>query len=260
MVINMYKKNLSFTWNKEWITKYESLYSFFQKIIYANNMSRNDIIESFSKTYSINTKNLDLNSLDNWNTNSVKNISKFNIIFNNQKIVHLISKSLRVNSNEIISSYFRFCPICIKSGHHNIFHQIKIFNQCIIHKVALVSICPICHNPISTIITDNAIPFQCNCGNFLFPIGNYIENISKWKEYYSYDISNNKTYMFLNNLGEKTYIIKNTYFYSVLKLKTDIAYLNKIISIFHNDCVFRFIRTLNPGTSGHLSNKLILHF
>lgn len=74
----------------------------------------------------------------------------------------------------------RHCPSCLEMGFHSPFHQIKMFNRCLIHGDKLVTQCVNCKNPFPYSLQsgESFHPFGCEiCGHIYMKEGRAIENL-----------------------------------------------------------------------------------
>lgn len=96
--------------------------------------------------------------------------------------------------NSFLSEHLRFCPECIKTGNHYIYHQFVFIKQCLIHKTDLIDKCPNCNEHISYIIKfqDCIDYYQCNkCKSYLFNDEDFGSVLDVW----------------INNINENTLLI-----------------------------------------------------
>ncbi len=169
-----------FTWNSEWIWKYESPWGVFEKFKLANEIKDTDIFNIFgteqikSKTkafYSYEER--DLNLLKSFDDNSL-----FKVLGVKLKEITLVNINGLIgafsNSNKLsfyIEKNLHFCPECIKLGYHSIFHQFKLLSKCPFHSnTTIQNRCPKCQNTIPYLLTDkwSRRPFTCKCGHHFY--------------------------------------------------------------------------------------------
>lgn len=172
------KKNKTMlTWNEEWITPYESIWSILNKIMLANNISVMGIC-----------KLLVVDNLSDKNYKKEANSLLFHQ-FNSKKTIQflgfdlsLYQKSLTaallgtIDSDSVnLSSYlyknFTYCPLCLKIGHHSILHQLSFLNFCPYHiqiplKFEFSSLYSLENNPLAQIndkINSTQFYFNIKC-------------------------------------------------------------------------------------------------
>jgi len=139
------KYNSSLTWNNSWVSNYESIWSIFEKIKIANNISNKEIYHLL--TYdSINHCSKDIVS----NCNSII-FSEFNdkpqdllcFDFNNHqnKIRSSLFGSINTDyltPSNIFKKDIAICSKCIQNNYHSVLHQLIFLNFCPFHHEPLV--------------------------------------------------------------------------------------------------------------------------
>ncbi|GAA6310356.1 hypothetical protein [Intestinibacter bartlettii] len=240
-----------YTWNKNWILKYQSIWCTIEKIKFSNYI---DGISLKKYLHSSLRKNViyDVNSLYISNYKFDKDILIDlceKDIFKN--INHELKKILGFIYNicdieKYIISDFRFCPYCIKTGYHSIFHQLNLFDKCIFHNISLEYKCSNCNKINSYCLKyDNSFGFICNnCGFNYLETTDFLKLINIWNSQYlnsKFDIDkylyNFKYKCFFTSLefylnkyvykSSNYYLKDNTFIYKFLNSKLKRNYLYK---------------------------------
>lgn len=229
--------NYRYTWNRNWVAPYESLWSILNKFAYFNNVSLQDVKnlfkDAFLKKFLIHRWNLHSISMDTDENNMSIILDLKPVELQKSVLTSMIPES----DIEWLTPYknLRYCPKCIVSGYHNIFHQMYLITKCPIHEVALMEECPNCRRNIPYDITDikTIRPYACrNCGyEFRVPFrrgmktdpyrlnGLMIDEFQQGKMDYIFDWFN----MFMNtsfSIPRTTHTALNKYF--VQQTKNDI--------------------------------------
>jgi hypothetical protein len=182
-------------WNEEWKRAYESPWSLFEKLKYANQASNYDLrliigtqqlIEKKSKI--INVKDRNLTSLSGFSERKLEELFGVNLkvelesFFQYYISVLPNSKKTLLEQMKPILSY---CVSCIKKGYHSYLHQLSFIDSCPFHNQKLLSKCDKCKANIPYRLnhyqsTEEFEPFQCpNCKNYLYePTSNFTK---EWK-------------------------------------------------------------------------------
>jgi hypothetical protein len=160
---------LQFTWNNNWIKKYESPWSIVEKFRYANNASEIDIINiiGYPKNRQTNSKKQDFNVLKGLDLDKFENLFG-QLITDHFKhdLTELVGFLSTFRRNIFMRDVLHYCPKCLSKGHHSIFHQIKLWDRCVYHDVPLQNSCPVCKNQYSYSLKFKTFqkPFICKCG------------------------------------------------------------------------------------------------
>ncbi|CAM3172240.1 hypothetical protein [Sporolactobacillus spathodeae] len=192
----MEKENVSsVTWKNEWIQPYESIWGILEKFRYANKLETIEVIRFFA--------NKDLRKKRNINptVKSYRNLISFSC-FDGEKTKKVLGLDLCEYYDKMINQllqpilnpiahrekYFRenltFCPICIETGYHSFFHQIKLFDKCVFHGVSLENTCRQCHAKTRYELSQSNDPFCCKCKHPLTQ-NNTFTFIMTWSNNYS---------------------------------------------------------------------------
>ncbi|WP_188455564.1 hypothetical protein [Virgibacillus oceani] len=162
----------TYTWNKEWITEYESPWSILKKFQYANCLSTNNIYDILGR------KNgkiyRDLYTLSGFDDHLLEKALQFPLKKENNAFLIDILEPL-MDSKELEQGYLRlyfmrdfftFCPVCISNTYHSLLHQFIFIHKCPFHPVPLKDTCPNCNQKIPYELDDQYFksPFTCICG------------------------------------------------------------------------------------------------
>jgi hypothetical protein len=251
----------SLTWNTNWISEFESPWSIFEKLNYANLFTKKDYFNLFSTVKKGdrvgNRFNLYLlSALDN---DSMKRKIGFSLKEYNQGVMNSLSGFLHNGTVEHTGSRFKkirywknsltFCLECLKNGHHSILHQFGLFKFCPYHLTPLIDHCPSCFHQYPYEITDPKhfeSPYTCICG---YKFKSAVKGIlsEEWNNYTSHDIIDPmvKTWIHLNEDEQQVF---NTF------------YLSSHTSVFETPQILSFLLSLlnkiepNSQIDSHISS------
>lgn len=125
----------SYTWRNNFINPYESLWSLVQKFCMLNS-----ITEAEFYTRVCGTRNSYFRKIQEVNPYYIfrltpplnKELSEvFKIVENDYVKLNCFSIN---NLGTYMRTQLSYCPICIKSGYHSVFHQLKFIDTCFIHE------------------------------------------------------------------------------------------------------------------------------
>lgn len=131
------KKSL-LNWNNSWINKFESIWSIFEKIKLANNISNKEILQLFAsdKIATANNRSIYFSEF-----NSEPNILIGYDLYKHQlNIFKLLSTGLPIDNfpfEKLFREEVTTCKTCIEFNYHSIFHQFKLLSYCPFHKIPL---------------------------------------------------------------------------------------------------------------------------
>lgn len=249
-----------YLWSVDWIQPYESAWGIIEKIKYANCISNAEFLIHFAKDYKPYKHNSywDLSWID-----SERFISKMNFDVDrcNQETLKNILGILVFQKNSFDLLYrenLTYCPVCIKTGYHSIFHQLLLFKVCPIHDIELTSKCPKCGRSSLYQLDYGSETniFKCCCGysfvdfndpfsysaqwrNTVFSLN---DQVCRWVEINTNANENTKVFLLREDPGHKV-TIDFSNIVSVMtggcKYKNDIEY-HKMSSL--NSCDYRSFR------------------
>ncbi|MEK4973666.1 hypothetical protein NSQ89_15010 [Niallia sp. FSL R7-0648] len=182
------------TWSIDWIQDYESPWGIIEKFKWANAIEGNEVLEllgndNIKRLKKISNAGIRHRNLMDFSSIDPKLSQK--IIGINIKEYHdkLIDKLIHIIPNiKYVSKYFydnlSYCPKCISTGYHSIFHQIKLFDHCPFHpNQELINKCPKCKQTMPEYIInkgDNE-PYHCSCGYSFLDSKNIRSIFTSWK-------------------------------------------------------------------------------
>ena len=229
------------TWNSNWILKYQSVWCTIEKIKFANmidGISLRKYINSSShlrkkRIYSLNSVYISQYKFDENNFISLCEKDIFKKV--NYELKEVLGNIYNyADMEKYIISNFRFCPECMKVGYHSIFHQLNLFNKCIIHDIYLENECPICHKIIPyNLRFDKTFGFVCECGYNYLETNDFFKLLKKW---------NDELLIYEFNIDRKLSNFNNKYLFTSLEF-----YLNKYIyknldyCLIDNIFIYRFL-------------------
>lgn len=232
-----------YTWNKNWIVFAESPWGIINKFLFANSIhglcaarilgsGKKKVIES-SRSTNIGTgivSNYDISGGE-WLTNetTIEEYGHKLLAYLLEPMTSVVTRFYNQNMvcNLLIQKNLYYCPECMKSGLHYMYHQFVFVEECPIHKIKLQCTCPVCGQKIQYAIelSNNLLPYECKCcGHKLFNPKSFGEAIDIWNRnedlsmYYMPNYSTNKLLIISNNIKEnlKDSEIKN-YLLSIYK-------------------------------------------
>ncbi|MGM0883097.1 MAG: hypothetical protein ACQEXQ_18925 [Bacillota bacterium] len=171
--------DLNVVWRKEWVREYETPWSIFEKLSFANVIDRDSIIrilgnESIQniKSKVIGDNRRELINLDAFDEDLLIKVLSYNLIENNKATITLLLHSLK-HFRELPHTWFakhvRWCAECLSSGFHSWFHQFILVQKCPYHGTKVIEKCPNCRKEIPFMISNKRLsnPFTCTCGYIL---------------------------------------------------------------------------------------------
>ncbi|MBP1931949.1 hypothetical protein [Ammoniphilus resinae] len=225
------EKERNITWNHAWISPYESLWGIFEKFKFANRATVKDIYHLFGTEYVRNLKSstigrphrdcVRLSGLDNDLVESAFSCPLLEI--NSQNIDQLfgIMPNHPFKRDSFIRNELFFCPECIKSGFHSLFHQFKLLHKCPYHQIPLHKGCPNCDKPHPFALTDEFTnePFRCLCGHLFLEMKKERPYFLKWKQIPIGDIKSKNILTWLNLDENQISRLKSFYFPLNIKIE-----------------------------------------
>ncbi|MDO3679738.1 hypothetical protein [Paenibacillus ehimensis] len=243
----------SITWDLNWISEWESPWSIFEKIKFANLAVKKDIFTVFGneKVLSLRSilgkKNHDLyglyafdddafmNSigfrLKQYNIDCLLDISGF-LYKNDIQRDHLKGKAA-IKPYKYFRSNLHFCLECMKSGYHSILYQFKMISHCPYHSTVLHSACPQCHTMIPYELSDKFFqaPFVCNCDYSFMEYNTPYHR--DWGKVRLDHVRDQAIYQWLTLNQEEKLCLSRVHFYSRNDLKKIPSLLNFLLGIIH---------------------------
>ncbi|KIQ81411.1 hypothetical protein RW25_06175 [Bacillus sp. L_1B0_8] len=188
--------NFQFAWSTEWIQKYESPWGIIEKFKYANAINGNIVLKlignekvrNFKEISNAGRHHRDLIYFHGVDCKLSRKILGINL---KQYHDYLLNKSLypfainKSNINYNFHWHLNYCPTCLSTGYHSIFHQIKFFDHCLFHPLQnLISTCPKCKRPMPeySINKENIDAYNCICGHIFLSSKNIRGIFSSWKK------------------------------------------------------------------------------
>ena len=233
---------MAYTWNNQWIWKYESIWCSLEKFKYSNELTSKDLgvilrasrervqTESVYKSLYLSKNIVDISSLSN-----LLNIDVFNKLDNDLNLF-LDALYNNLNIEKYIVYKLRYCPKCIEVGYHSIFHQLSFFDDCVFHNTKLKSKCPICkkEEPYLIKYSKSKHGFSCECGYSYISETNTFNLFNLWlSNTYTKDIQGFK-------LNHSNLIYTSFNWYKKKKLFQDKCYIenrNNMYSLLKNNSI-----------------------
>ncbi|MEK4058513.1 MULTISPECIES: TniQ family protein [Paenibacillus] len=163
-------------WRNEWIHEYETPWSIFEKLSFANRISRGNIFKFAANSFEKNKNNpkkderkIDLFSLKSFDETILETIFEVNLVKFTQQSLHSLTIPLHSHRYPVtswFSKHLRWCSECISYGHHSWLHQFKLLDYCPFHNTKLKETCPKCEMNIPFIFSNRFFgnAFSCKCG------------------------------------------------------------------------------------------------
>lgn len=170
---------MSLNWRPEWVQTFESPWSIFEKIKYANRINTRNLLQIYGteesnkiKTGKVSNRYRELFRLDGFNHEllegslgmSVKNHTDENV----HKITNILPNYFKMN--ELFRANLTYCMQCLNaSGYHSFLHQFVLFKECPFHLCKLEEVCFHCGLAIPYMLASHELDhgFLCNCGESL---------------------------------------------------------------------------------------------
>lgn len=169
-------EKLNSVWMSDWIHAFESPWSILEKFTLANVANRNDVIFLLGspevkkmkyKTYGDKHRNLFI--MEGFDRSLLQQVLGIDLKDHTDRLMHKLIQKVSCKCLPTGSWFhlcLRWCPECIKSGYHSVFHQFKLLNHCPFHMTRLCSKCPKCNQQFAYKFTDRGFKgsFLCDCG------------------------------------------------------------------------------------------------
>jgi hypothetical protein len=197
-------------WRNEWINPFETPWSIFEKLCYANNATRIEVLRTLGnsevkkiKSYVIGDSRRELIQLSGFDPLLLQQYLEYDLVGHNKSAISNILKPVQYYI-ESVNTWFplplRWCEQCMRTGYHSWLHQFALVQHCPIHKIKLIDACPTCYNNIPFLLSDKSLgnPFTCRCG---FKLADFTPNQwSRWK--YPFQLSDNTVIEWLERAEE----------------------------------------------------------
>jgi hypothetical protein len=182
-------KTTGFCWNKEWCRPYESPWSLFEKLKFANQASNRDILSIIGsqftidkRTYNVTKRERNLTTLNGFNSDKLRDIfgvspeAEMESFF--QRFVSILP-SAKNSLQEQMKQDLAYCTLCMKQGYHSFIHQLSFIDSCPFHNRKLRSKCAKCEATIPYLLNHAKViePYQCpRCNTYLYePTSNFVK-------------------------------------------------------------------------------------
>lgn len=243
--------NDSLTWNNNWISDFESPWSIFEKIKYANAATKNDIFKLFGKEKILKkktilgNKNHDLYLLSAFEEHHFIQLLGFSLKSYNKYILEQTSGFLQngtfveLKKDVCENPYWRktltLCLECIKDGYHSILHQFDLIDHCPFHNTPLYEYCPGCDMKIPYELSDRFMssPYVCSCGYKYKALQQNSSLSAQWKKYTCEDILDPKLKKWVELKPDEQNNLKRVYFCEYFTKNTSL--LDFLLEILYLD-------------------------
>lgn len=203
---------MTYVWKSEWIWPYESIWSIIEKFKYANSLCNSDIYKLVraraprNTFYIYSSMYASINTVEKTAFIELIGDDIFTITANQLK--ELMGPLYNIcDIRKYMLQEWRYCPKCIKSGYHSMYHQLSFFDRCIFHDIKLKTKCPSCQTEYSYVMKykGNEQAFRCTCGYDYLLGTNPLEIFKSWNkpslinnytQEHNLFISDDVTYMF----------------------------------------------------------------
>lgn len=132
---------MDFVWRKEWIKLYETPWSFFEKLAFANRLERNDILRFFGnddvkkiKNPNIGDSRRELIHLSGFNADLLNKVFESDLVGDCRQSVGTLIEPLnyfRERLNIWFPEHLHCCHDCLSHGYHSWFHQFVLIKRCL---------------------------------------------------------------------------------------------------------------------------------
>ncbi|WP_155591258.1 hypothetical protein [Lysinibacillus cavernae] len=182
-----------FVWKRDWIHSYISNWCVFERFKFSNALSNHDILHIFGNEHVHNIKHIanacfylrDLTSLAGIDEKKSLDLLGVNLNSRDTMVFKKLVPIIGTSHNYFINKQVTYCPNCIKSGFHSIFHQLNLFKYCVFHpNIALIDSCEKCDSLLGEYLLFNNPnpPFTCKCGTSLLDSTNVISIFNSWEK------------------------------------------------------------------------------
>ncbi|MFX3634425.1 MAG: hypothetical protein ACE3L7_00145 [Candidatus Pristimantibacillus sp.] len=185
-------------WKTEWINAYETPWSIFEKLCFANHITRTDLLKTLGSTEVrqirgtlVGDKRRELINLSGFDHPMLHKYLDFDLAAQNNTDIKSILKPIEYiyeNIHTWFPTRMRWCPDCMRYGYHSWIHQFIMTKRCPFHDNELLESCPSCSNDIPFLLSDRRMnePFTCICGYKMAEFS--CTHWTEWK--HSFDIKN----------------------------------------------------------------------
>ncbi len=182
----------TYTWNKKWVSRYESPWSILTKFQYVNSISSKAILKRFGTEKVRNLKqdvDKNLYTLKGFDQTLLENALEMPLMTENKEFLFRLLDPLTHNElirkKNLVDLHFMrlnltYCPICMKKPYHSTLHQFRFVQRCPFHFVPLIKECPKCKMEIPYILEDRSYssPYICQCGYHFADLDKRLNTIS----------------------------------------------------------------------------------
>lgn len=164
-----------YTWSRNWVAPFESLWSLLNKFAFFNNVNLQDAENLFHAPghQSATWKTWNLNKISSTYLDENKICKILNLKSDERQKCDL-SYLIPSDDIEFLTSFYvlRYCPVCIEHGYHSIFHQIYLIIDCPIHGINLIQKCPKCKKylPYDLYSLKKIFPYTCRFCQYEFRV------------------------------------------------------------------------------------------
>jgi len=189
-----------YTWNSDWIKKYESPWCIVNKFMLANSVNgplaataiTNSIARDVNRCWYVST-HTGIISNYSFNNTSFEFKDCTIIQYGESNMIYLLKALLKqqkrlYTAEDICKPIFdrnlKICPCCLKQTQHSLYHQFTFLDKCLIHNTKLINRCPECNNLLNYEINfkKDIKAFQCShCGKSLIN-QEFSEVVEEWYE------------------------------------------------------------------------------
>ncbi|MBP1991194.1 hypothetical protein [Paenibacillus eucommiae] len=155
------------TWNENWISRYESVWSILEKAKYVNKVNTKQLLTYLG--YPTQTK--DLLNFGILNNNHITNTFGICLYSHTQNSIEEMTKFLpkNIEKSMLVRNKLHYCSECLRYGYHSLLHQIKLFYYCPYHMSPLMNTCQSCGDSIlfEPSLSQQESGFICKCGGLI---------------------------------------------------------------------------------------------
>ncbi|NOU87077.1 hypothetical protein GC102_14990 [Paenibacillus sp. LMG 31460] len=202
------------TWSKDWLSIYESPFSVYDKICYANVITQSEFFKNFGSSMDSSISFLLIRGLDHR-----KIESKISYPFLTQFYTTITNLSedflgYKNQTDDFFNKDLYYCNFCSLNAYHSLFFQFKFIKECPFHLEPLKNNCRVCNQPLIYTFYKSSSISQC-CTNCNEPVLLHQHSFPNFKTYTKNEIKSLDVLDLLNMDFEQKQILKGTLFQGI---------------------------------------------
>ncbi|OPH46957.1 hypothetical protein BC351_13635 [Paenibacillus ferrarius] len=218
------------TWRKDWLSIYESPFSVYDKICYANVITQNEFFKHFSSPSDSSDSFLLIRGLDHA---KIENLISYPLKSQSLNTITMLSEDFlnyKDHPDDFFNKNLYYCSHCSMTGYHSLFFQFKYVKECPFHLEPLKNNCRVCNKSLT--YNFHKIPLNTqSCTKCKEPILFHKHSYPNYKTYTKSDIKSQDVLDLLNMDIKFKQILKGISFPRIkLREKEDLNSVLYIIS------------------------------